>query len=428
MRPIKIALAVLGGSLACSAVFAQTAPDAALVAQGQYLAEAGDCAACHTAPNGKAFAGGLSMASPIGTIYTSNITPDKSTGIGDWSYSDFARLMRKGVTKQGYVVYPAMPYPSYSRLTEPDLKAMYAYFMLGVQPVSQANRANGIPWPLSMRWPLRIWRWFYAPTAKPFVAAPGQGADIARGAYLVEGLGHCGACHTPRRITLQETALSDADGRSYLSGGAPVDGWPAPSLRNENGGGLAGWSEDDIVTFMKTGRNKHSASFGAMNDVVVDSLQYLSDSDLQSIAIYLKSLPPKNTAAQPYAYDDTATKALLSGDASARGAQAYVDRCAACHGSDGKGYAGVFPALAGNSILQTDDAVSAIHIILSGGRLPGTKTAPSYFVMGPYADVMTDENIADVVSYIETSWGNQGRPVTAGQVAAIRKTATPVSP
>jgi mono/diheme cytochrome c family protein len=249
-----------------------------------------------------------------------------------------------------------------------------------------------------------------------------------RRAYLVEGLGHCGACHTPRSITLQETALSDADGPNYLSGGPKVDGWPAPSLRNENGGGLASWSEDDIVAFMRTGRNMHSASFGAMNDVVVDSLQYLSDGDLRSIAAYLKSLPPKNSEASPYAYNDTATKALTTGDASARGAQAYVDRCAACHGSDGKGYKGVFPALAGNPILQTDDATSAINIILSGSRLPGTKTAPSYFVMGPYANVMTNPNIADVVSFIDTSWGNKGKPVTTGQVAAIRKTATPVTP
>ena len=390
MHPIKTALAVFGFSLACSGAFAQIAPDPALVAQGKYLAEAGDCAACHTAPNGAPFAGGLPMASPIGTIYSSNITPNKSTGIGNWSWDDLVRLMRDGVSKQGFVVYPAMPYPSYSRLTNSDLKALYAYFMLGVQPVDQANRANGIPWPLSMRWPLRIWGWLFAPAAKPFAAAPGQSAEVARGAYLVEGLGHCGACHTPRSITMQETALSRRDGPNYLSGGPKVDGWPAPSLRSENGGGLTSWSENEIVAFMQTGRNKHSATFGAMNDVVVNSLQYLSDRDLRSIAVYLKSLPPKNTQASPYAYDGAATKALLSGDASARGAQTYVDRCAACHGSDGKGYQGVFPALAGNPILQTDDATSAIHIVLSGSRLPGTKTAPSYFVMGPYADVMSD--------------------------------------
>ncbi|MDR3529218.1 MAG: cytochrome c [Rhodopila sp.] len=406
--------------------------DPALVAQGEYIARAGDCVACHTAPGGKPFAGGLPMETPIGTIYSTNITPDPKTGIGGWSYDDFARLMRTGVTKDNGTVYPAMPYPSYARMNDADMKALYAYFMHGVQPVEAENRASDIPWPLSMRWPLTFWRWTFAPNvaaaqrATPAVEDSATADKIARGAYLVEGAGHCGACHTPRGLGMQERALTKADGDLYLSGGGPIDGWLAPSLRNEPDVGLGSWSEDDIVAFLKTGRNSRTATFGAMNDVVVHSMEYLSDPDLHSIAAYLKSLPPRDGNIQPYTYNDTISKALFNGDASVRGAQVYVDRCAACHRTDGKGYNRVFPALAGNPALQSGDPTSAIHIVLSGSRMPATMTAPSAFVMAPYADILTDQSIADVVSFIQTSWGNRGQPATAEQVAAMRKSATPV--
>ena len=423
----------LSGAVALPAVAQrQDGADPALVARGEYIARASDCTACHTAPGGKPFAGGLPMESPIGTIYSTNITPDPKTGIGAWSYDDFATLMRTGVTKDHGTVYPAMPYPSYARINDADMKALYAYFMHGVQPVEAGNRATDIPWPLSMRWPLTFWRWAFAPNveaaqqATPAADGTDAAGKIARGAYLVEGAGHCGACHTPRGLGMQERALTKADGSVYLSGAGPIDGWFAPSLRDEPGAGLGRWSEDDIVAYLKTGRNSHTATFGAMNDVVVDSLQYLSDPDLHSIAAYLKSLPARDGNTQPYTYDDTIAKALFNGDTGARGAQIYVDRCAACHRTDGKGYDRVFPALAGNPTLQTADATSAIHIVLSGNRLPATMTAPSAFVMAPYAEILTDPSIADVVSFIQTSWGNRGTPATPDQVAAMRKTAIPV--
>jgi alcohol dehydrogenase (quinone), cytochrome c subunit len=419
---IAMFLATVATLTMASIAPADEAADQALVKQGEYVARTGDCIACHTAGGGKPFAGGLPLQTPVGTIYTTNITPDNDTGIGTWSYDEFARLMRGGIHKKGYTVYPAMPYPSFSRMSDDDLKALYAYLMHGVAPVRQANRPTDIVWPLSMRWPLAWWRWLFAPKPHPFQPPPGADARIARGAYLVEVPGHCGACHTPRSFTLQEKALSSSDGTVYLSGGGAVDGWIPPSLRDEHGGGLAGWSESDIVQLLRTARNPHSGSFGGMNDVVIHSMQYLNDGDLAGIAAYLKTLPP-NKAAAPYAYDDAVAKALFNGEAPTRGAQIYVDRCAGCHRTDGKGSGRVFPSLAGNSVLQTDDATSAIHMVLSGSTLPATNAAPSAFTMAPYARILSDQDIADVVSFIQASWGNAGKAATSSKVMELRKLA-----
>ncbi|WP_225032028.1 cytochrome c [Paraburkholderia sp. XV] len=401
------------------------APDP-LVARGAYLARAGDCIACHTAKGGKPFAGGLAIGSPLGTIYSTNITPDPRYGIGNWSYDDFSRLMRHGEVKSGYVVYPAMPYPSYARLTDYDMKALYAYLMHGLQRVAQQNRNNDIPWPLSMRWPLKLWRAAFAPDAAPFRASPHMSPEVSRGAYLVQGLGHCGSCHTPRAITLQEKALDDAGGSVYLSGGGSIDGWIAPSLRAEHGGGLARWSTDDIVRFLKTGRTEGTASFGAMNDVVVDSTQYLTTDDVKSIALYLKSLGPHAGDAPTYAYDPRIADAMYHGRPPDEGARIYLDRCAACHRSNGTGYGKAFPALAGNPVLQTHNPTSAIHIVLSGSAQPGTATAPSSLTMAPYANLLHDDEIARVVTFIQTAWGNRGGPASATDVAKMREKAEPV--
>ena len=418
-------LATLSLLLSAGAGMAATT-DAQQIRQGEYLARAGDCIACHTAPQGKPYAGGLGMATPIGKVYSTNITPDKQHGIGNWTFEDFDKLMRTGVTKQGYTVYPAMPYPSYSRLSDADMRALYAYLMHGVPANASPNRAADIPWPLSMRFPLSIWRWVFAPTPAPYTPAAGGDQQLLRGAYLVQGLGHCGACHTARGVGMQEKALTELDSSAYLAGGAAIDGWVAPSLRNEHGGGLARWTEADIAEFLKTGRNSHSASFGAMNDVVAHSMQYMSKDDLSSIAKYLKSLPPANTGARPFVGDDTVGKALFAGKVDSTGAQLYLNNCAGCHRSDGKGYDKAFPALAGNAVLQTADPTSAINIVLSGGMVPATHTAPSALVMGGYANSLNDQQIADVVSFIQTSWGNHGSKATAAQVAKLRPTSIPV--
>ncbi len=426
---LVLAFVVSVSAFAASPLVASNA-DQQQIARGEYLARAGDCIACHTARNGRPFAGGLAITTPLGKIYSTNITPDAKTGIGTWSFDDFAALMRHGETKAGYAVYPAMPYPSYSRVNDADMHALYAYFQHGVLPVDQANRTNGIPWPLSMRWPLKIWRAMFAPAPAPFAEVAGKEVSVARGAYLVEGLGHCGSCHTPRGVALQEKALSNQDGPIYLAGGGSIDGWIAPSLRNENGGGLADWSEADIAEFLRTGRNHRAASFGAMNDVVVDSMQFMTDADRASIAQYLKSLPPtsRNAHGAAYVYDPAVSKAFYSGVVpQVPGAQIYLDRCAGCHRSNGNGNGKAFPALAGNAVLQTANPTSAIHIVLSGGAMPATITAPSTQTMAPYADVLNDQQVADVVTFIQTSWGNSGGHATAENVAKVRKTAEPVS-
>jgi mono/diheme cytochrome c family protein len=400
--------------------FAADSTDEALVKQGEYLARAGDCVACHTAKDGKPFAGGLPMETPIGTIYSTNITPDK-TGIAVYSFEDFDKAVRQGVSKSGSTLYPAMPYPSYARVTEADMHALYAYFMKGVAPVVQDNKDVDIPWPLSMRWPLAGWRWVFAPKVEAYQAPAAQDAVVSRGAYLVEGLGHCGACHTPRAITMQEKALSANEGNKFLSGSAPLEGWIAKSLRGDHKDGLGSWSEAQLVQFLKTGRSERSAVFGGMTDVVVHSMQYMSDEDLTAIARYLKTLPANDPNDQPHQYDEQVAKALWKGDDSKAGAAVYIDNCSACHRTDGHGYARVFPALAGNPVLQSEDATSLIHIVLNGGTLAATHTAPSTFTMPAYAWRLSDQQVADVVNFIRSSWGNQAGVVTAGDVAAIRK-------
>ncbi|MGY2255248.1 c-type cytochrome [Pseudomonas reactans] len=413
MKALVIATFALFSS--CSVSAAETD----LIKQGEYLARAGDCVACHTAKGGKPFAGGLPMETPIGVIYSTNITPDK-TGLGDYSFEDFDKAVRHGVAKSGSTLYPAMPYPSYARVSDSDMQALYAYFMKGVEPVAQENKASDIPWPLSMRWPLAAWRWMFAPSVEEPQAQVAADPVISRGAYLVEGLGHCGACHTPRALTMQEKALSAADGNAFLSGSAPLEGWIAKSLRGDHKDGLGSWSEEQLVQFLKTGRSDRSAVFGGMSDVVVHSMQYMSENDLTAIARYLKSLPAVDPKDQPHQYDKQAAEALWKGDDSQRGASVYIDNCAACHRTDGHGYTRVFPALAGNPVLQTADATSLINIVLNGGTLPATHAAPSTFTMPAFAWRLSDQEVADVVSFIRGSWGNQGAPVKASDVKDLR--------
>ncbi|VVO09737.1 c-type cytochrome [Pseudomonas fluorescens] len=415
MKSLVIAtLALLG----CGSINAAGA-DQNLIQQGEYLARAGDCVACHTAKDGKPFAGGLPMETPIGTIYSTNITPDK-TGLGDYSFEDFDKAVRHGVVKNGSTLYPAMPYPSYARVSETDMQALYAYFMNGVAPVAQENKDSDIPWPLSMRWPLAGWRWMFAPAVEDHKTLPGADAVVSRGAYLVEGLGHCGACHTPRALTMQEKALDAGQGSAFLSGSAPLEGWIAKSLRGDHKDGLGSWSEEQLVQFLKTGRSDRSAVFGGMSDVVTHSMQYMTDNDLTAIARYLKSLPASAPDDQPHQYDKQVAQALWNGDDSKPGAAVYIDNCAACHRTDGHGYTRVFPALAGNPVLQSDDATSLIHIVLKGGTLPATHSAPSTFTMPGFAWRLSDQEVADVVSFIRSSWGNDGSPVKASEVADLR--------
>lgn len=395
-----------------------------LIKQGEYLSRAGDCVACHTAKGGEPYAGGLPMATPIGTIFATNITPDPKTGIGNYSLEDFDKAVRHGIAKDGYTLYPAMPYPSYARVTDEDLKALYAYFMHGVKPVEQANRESEIPWPLSMRWPLAAWRTAFAPAVEAQTSSGPlkyENAQIARGAYLVQGLGHCGSCHTPRAVTLQEKALDERDA-SYLAGGQVIDGWVAISLRGHAPDGLGDWSEEDIVQTLRNGRNAHFSSIGAMNDVIQHSGQYLTDPDLSAIAQYLKSLPAvPGSSKVAFAASDTTAKALWAGESPSRGAELYVDNCAACHRTDGQGYKEVFPRLANNPSVLAEDPSSMIRLILDGSRLPSTQQAPSDLVMPGFGWRLDDQEAAQLVSFIRNSWGNQAPQVSAKEVSAVRQ-------
>jgi len=397
------------------------APSAQLIEKGRYLAVAADCVACHTAPKGQPFAGGLSMATPIGAIYSSNITPDKATGIGNYSLNDFDRAVRHGIAQSGETLYPAMPYPSYAKVTDDDMRALYAYFMHGVQPVSQASRDSDIHWPLSMNWPLAIWRKTYAPAVEPLVLSKYQGEALARGAYLVQSLGHCGACHTPRAATMQELA-QDESNPAYLAGGPVIDGWLAVNLRSNPAGGLGRWSEQDIVDTLSKARNAHSAVIGTpMADVVSHSTQEMAPEDLKAIAVYLKSLTPGPAEKARYAASDATAQALKAGREDNRGAQLYLDNCAACHRTDATSNAKVFPALAGNPSVLSDDPTSLIRLVLAGSSLPSTKGAPSNLGMPGFAWRLSDEEAAQLVTFVRQSWGNQAPAADAGQVAKIRK-------
>jgi mono/diheme cytochrome c family protein len=397
----------------------------ALVARGAYLAKVGDCAACHTAPGGKAYAGGLPIASPIGTIYASNITPDPQTGIGNDSYADFERALRHGIGRSQKTLYPAMPYPSYATINDADLQALYAYFAHGVSAVVQANRKSDIAWPLSMRWPLTYWRWLYAPSVPP-ARSESTDPQIAHGAYLVEGLGHCGACHTPRAVTLHEKVLSDQGGTQYLSGSV-VDHWVAPSLRSDAASGLGSIDKSDLITLLKGGRNEHGAIFGSMGDVVSHSTQYMNDEDIDAIASYLKSLSPAHPG-PALAYDPGAAKALHAGDVSRTGAQLYVDNCATCHRTDGHGYAQTFPSLALNPVVNTEQPDSLIHLVLNGGAMPGTQTAPTQFGMPAFGSRLSDQDVAELLTFVRSSWGNKAPAVNAAKVGIMRRVLPTTAP
>ena len=389
-----------------------------VMARGEYVARSSDCFACHSVPGGQAYAGGLAMQTPVGAIYSTNITPDPETGIGKYSLAQFTNAVKHGVRDDGAPLYPAMPYPSYTIMPDEDVEAMYAFFMHKVKPVKQANQASTMPWVMSMRWPVAYWQGLFAP-AREFVANPKWDTSTNRGAYLVEGPGHCGACHTPRGVAYQEQSLSMADNDSFLSG-AVVDGWRAKSLRGE-GNGLGEWSENDIAQFLKTGRTDKIIAFGAMAEVVEHSTQYMSAEDLGSMAKYLKALPPvAGRPVQRATQADTTTQALLDGSDVSRGALLYTENCTVCHRADGKGVARIFPALDDNSAVVANNAQSVIQVTLEGGRMAHTPSDAMAFTM-PAFKHLSDEDVKDIVNFVHTSWTNQAPTIATQDVTEIRR-------
>jgi mono/diheme cytochrome c family protein len=384
---------------------------------GEYLAHAGDCMACHTAKGGEPFAGGYPFKTPVGTIYSSNITSDRKHGIGGYSFDDFVLAMREGIAKDGRRLYPAMPYTSYAKVSDADLKDLYAYFTTRVPASSEANRRADIVWPLSIRWPLAFWDRAFHDDSR-FQPVDSQSAEWNRGAYLVQGLAHCGTCHTPRGAAMQELDLSGKTSL-YLSGAA-LDNASPINLRGDAGSGLGEWSEQDIVALLQTGRGPHSAVTGPMGDVVEHSTQYLSESDLHAIATYLKSLPPRQHDTAAFQANDATLRSIMAGTATGAGASIYIDSCAACHRQNGQGASRVFPSLANNPMVLAAHPDSLIAVILNGSRLPSTAGAPSPLAMPPFAWRYDDQEVAELATFVRSSWGNHGSSVTADEVKHLR--------
>ena len=387
-----------------------------LISKGAYLARAGDCVACHTAHDGKTFAGGRGIESPIGTIYATNITPDKDTGIGSWTYGDFERAVRRGVGHDGSALYPAMPFPSYAKVSDEDTQALYAYFMKGVEPVKQANQANDIPWPLSIRWPLAYWRTLFSPTPESTVK-PVAGTDpqLVRGAYLVQGLGHCGSCHTPRALTMQEKGL-DEKSADYLSG-ALLNGWSVPALR-----GISHWSQDEIVDYLGSGRNDKASVAGEMTDVVANSTSHMTDEDLHAMAAYLKSLAAGGEAVYQHNAERSAATAskLTAAKDLTLGERLYLDNCGACHFVKGDGASRIFPRLDGASIINAQDPTALVHVILAGAQTPSTERSPSILPMPGFAQRMNDAEVAELATFLRQGWSNKAPAVSAKLVQEVR--------
>jgi len=418
---MRLAAALLVSLVLASVAHAQTGTSP--TARGEYLARAGDCVSCHSVAGGRAFAGGLKMGTPVGTITTTNITPDIETGIGTYTLQDFDRAVRQGIAKDGRRLYPAMPYPSYAKLTDADVQSLYDYFMRGVPPVHQANQPSQIPFFLTPRWPLAIWNTLFTGSTG-FTPDPQKDAQWNRGAYLVEGLGHCGACHTPRGLAFQERAL-DPSIDKYLQG-AELDAWYAPNLRGDLRTGLGEWSEDDIAAFLKSGHNGKGVVFGSMLDVVNNSTPYLADDDIRAMAIFLKSLPATEQQTK-FSYDDAATRALQGSKPQPPGAAVYAGACAACHGIDGKGQPPFMPPLAGNPVVLDADPSSLVNLVLNGAQPIVVKGVPDAYRMPQFRIQLSDEQIAQVLSFVRGAWGNDAGALKADQVKNLRPVTDPSS-
>jgi len=377
--------------------------------RGEYLARAGDCVACHTAPDGQQFAGRRPMPTPFGNLYAPNITPDDETGIGQWTSDDFYRMMHTGVSRDGTLMYPAMPFASYTKVTRADSDAIYAYLM-SVPPVRQQNRPHELRFPFNKRDLLIGWRTLYFKEGE-YIADPKQSTQWNRGAYLVQGLGHCAMCHTAINA-LGGSSESDA----FEGGMIPNQNWYAPSLTSNREAGLGNWDIKDIADLLQVGASHRATVYGPMAEVVYNSLQYLSDEDVQAMAVYLKALPQRDSEPPPTSQARLVNPAMME-----LGRKVYAKQCAICHGDEGKGQAPAYPPLAGNQSITMSSPVNAIRMVLNGGYPPGTKKNPRPHGMPPFSHILNDEEVSSVVTYIRVAWENSGTPVTAAQANELRK-------
>lgn len=378
---------------------------AELVTRGAYLARAGDCQACHTARGGAPYAGGRAIQTPFGVIYAPNITPDNSSGIGAWSADDFWRALHNGKSKDGRPLYPAFPYPNYSNVTRADADALFAYLMT-LTPVRQANKKPELRFPFNQRALLIGWRALYFRPAV-YQSRPERSAEWNRGAYLVQGLGHCNACHTPRN------ALGATQIKGDLSGAMlPMLNWYAASLTGENATGLGKWEVQDLTDLLGTGVSMRGVASGPMAEVVRESLQHLSQSDLRAVAVYLKSLPGSSRPVER-----PVPAVLAENEKTLRqGAALYDKHCIDCHKASGEGAPPHYPPLAGDRAVLQPSPINPIRAVLHGGYPPSTQGNPRPFGMPPFGNVLSDQEAAAVLSFIRTAWGNHAPMVSASEV------------
>jgi mono/diheme cytochrome c family protein len=373
------------------------------VENGHYLAIVGDCAACHSLPgSGHDFAGGRAIETPFGDLIAPNITPDPVTGIGAWTDDEFVNALTAGTGRDGTHLYPAMPYTYYTKLKREDALAIRAYLNT-VPAVHNEVQSDQLPFPLSVRASMVVWNTMFF-TPGPFQPVAGKSDEWNRGAYLAEGSAHCGMCHTPKNFL-------GGDKTSAALQGYALQGWFAPNITDDARVGLGSWSVDDIVAYLKTGHNKTGAATGPMAETLNLSTSHMSDSDLKAIAVYLKDQPAGAPAAP--AAPDQATMRI--------GAQIYADECSGCHTGNGNGVAGLFPALSGSPAVQQTDPTSLLRVVLRGARGVGTAPAPTAPAMPSFSWVLSDDQVAAVVTYIRNAWGNAAPTVSANQVGKARQ-------
>lgn len=407
----RISEALLGMTLVLAHTAFADAPD--VVEQGRYLAIAGNCMSCHTSADGESFAGGVAFETPFGRLYSTNITPDPETGIGQWTSDQFTRALREGVRPDGTHLYPAFPYTSFTNVSDADAAALFAY-LKSVAPVNAPARDNEMNFPFNQRWLLGLWKTMYFEPAR-YRSDPSKSEEWNRGAYLVQGLGHCGACHTPR------TFLGAEDSERAFHGGTYKDkiddkllDWAASDL-TPGPNGLAQWQEAEIAQYLHEGHNPRAAVFGGMNEVIANSTSQLTEADTKAIAAYLKSLPPSppQTGSKP------------SEEVMQTGSQLYDVHCGTCHLPTGLGSIDTGPPLVGSAVTLASDPATLINITLYGAQKPRVGPPekwhePSWKIMEPFEDKLTDEEAAALLSFVRNSWGNQAGAVTTKQVTQQR--------
>jgi mono/diheme cytochrome c family protein len=395
-----VAIAVHFPDPGISATVAQRQPN---VAHGQYVFELADCAACHTKAGGKTLAGGLPLVTPLGTIYTTNITPDRDTGIGGYTLTDFARAVRLGVRPDGMRLYPAMPYTSYAKMSDEDLQDLFAYLQKDVAPVNQAAPATALRWPYNMRWTLAFWNVVFLDSSH-FAADPSKDPKWNRGAYVVEALEHCGECHTPRRLTQN---LDD----SQKFAGAALQGWKAYNITASKQSGIGAWSDAELASYLSTGHaDGRSSASGPMAEAVDNSLRYASADDIKAIVAYLRSIPAIENAAAIAQNPPAATETAPASDL---GEQVFAGNCANCHDWDGKGVQSPYASLLGSRTVNDPDATNLMAILLAGSSAP---LPIERAFMPPFARGHTDDELAAVANFVNSYFGNGTAHVTAADI------------